>query len=79
MARKLGSHPLSPYEELLDLCAKRKYVVELDWSRYGWQLEIFDKGESVGRGMSTKPVPQCFRELAANAAAGLSRSGRAKP
>jgi hypothetical protein len=83
--RRRGAGPLAPYEDLIDLCRARKYRVHLDWCRYGWQLDVFDKatkgerGDLIARGTSTRPVPECFKELAAHAAAGLSRSGKANP
>jgi hypothetical protein len=77
MPRKL--RPLSPYEDLLELCAKRSYVVQLDWGQEGWTLDIFAADVLVARGTSTKDPPDAWRECAAHAAAGLSRSGRAKP
>lgn len=70
--------PLSPYPELIDLCVDKRYRVHLDWGAEGWTLDVFEHGDLIARGTSTRPVPECFRELAANAAAGLSRAGKAK-
>lgn len=77
--RRRGAGPLAPYEDLIDLCRVREYRVHLDWCRYGWQLDVFEHGDLIARGRSTLAPPQCFRELAASAAAGLSRSGKAGP
>ena len=68
---------LSPYPELIDLCDVRGYRVHLDWGKDGWTLDIFEDGDLIGRGISSGKPPGCFPELAANAAAGLARSGRA--
>jgi hypothetical protein len=68
--------PLSPYPELIDLCHAQGYRVHLDWGRDGWTLDVFEGGGLIARSTSTKAPPACFRELAANAAAGLSRAGK---
>lgn len=78
MARP-GAHSLSPYPELLELCAVRGWRVHLDWGREGWTLDVFEAGDLIGRATSAGGPPGVFRELAANAAASLSRSGRVKP
>ena len=73
-----GAH-LSPYPELIDLCAQRGYRVHLDWGKEGWTLDLFEDGDLIARGTSTGKPPGCFRQMAADAAAGLARSGRANP
>lgn len=72
-------NPLAPYEDLIDLCRAREFRVHLDVGREGWTLDIFEAGELIARGTSTQAPPGAWRECAAHALAGLSRSGKAKP
>jgi hypothetical protein len=70
--------PLAPYPELIDYCNTSGFRTHLDIGREGWTLDVFENKELIARATSTRKVPACFRELAANAAASLSRSGKAK-
>ncbi len=65
-----------PYSTAIDVAASHGWIVELGYTKKGWQLDVFDQEELIARGRSTLAPPHCFTRMGKAVRLALEKGGR---